>query len=90
MTRALAELERAYRAAPALVAQCAGLDKAIAARPLPSKPELPTLAAPKGDTPPADTPKVTRPKANSPNWPSIELEFARNGGRTKLDVKCKG
>jgi len=63
VTRALVELERSYRAAPALVAQCAGLDKAIAARPLPSKPEL---AAPKGDMPP----KANTPKANGPNWPS--------------------
>lgn len=79
VTRALAELERSYRATPALVAQCAGLDKAIAARPLPGKPELPTLAAPKGDTPPAHTPKVTRPKANSPNWPSNSSSPATAG-----------
>ena len=77
VTRALAELERAHRAAPALVAQCAGLDKAVAARPLPNKPEL---AAPKGDAPPADTPKVTRPKANSPNWPSNSSSPAMASG----------
>ena len=71
VTRALAELERGFRAAPALVAQCAGLDKAVAARSLPSKPELPTLAAPKGDTPPkADTPKATPPTVGGPNWPN--------------------
>ena len=82
VTRALAELERGYRAAPALVAQCAGLDKAIAARPLPSKPELPTLAAPKGDTPPkADTPKVTPPKAGGPNWPNSNSSSPATAGK---------
>ena len=90
VTRALAELERSYRAAPALVAQCAGLDKAIAARPLPGKPELPTLvsktpaAAPsEGNTPAtpkATTPKATPPKANRPNWPSNSSSPAMASG----------
>ena len=90
VTRALAELERGYRAAPAIVAQCAGLNKAAAARPLPSKPELPTLAVPKGDAPPRlNTPKVTPPKVGGPNWANTELGFARDGGKTKLDVSAK-
>ena len=70
VTKALAELERGFLAAPAMVAQCAGLNKAVAARPLPPKPELPTLVASKAP-PKAITPKpTTPPKADRPNWPS--------------------
>jgi len=59
VTRAMADLERGYRAAPSLVAQCAGLPGV--ARPLHTQPA--TLA-----TPPTTVTKP--PKAGGPNWPS--------------------
>jgi len=88
-TKALAELERSYRAAPDLVAQCAGLDKASAARPLSRKSELPNVTAPKGE-PPKDTPPKAAevsppvpeatPKAASPNWPSKKSSSPATAG----------
>jgi len=68
VTRALAELERAFRAAPSMVAQCAGLNKAAAARPLPSKAELPTLVSKTPAATPSGGNTPTPPKAASPNW----------------------
>ena len=70
VTRALAELERAFRAAPSMVAQCAGLNKAAAARPLPSKAELPKLVSETPAATPSGGNTPTPPKAASPNWTS--------------------
>ena len=92
VTAAMVELERGYRAAPAMIAQSAGLDKAALS--LPTKPEPPkaATATPLKAAPKADAPKVvtkvatpkpipaTPPTAGAPNWPNTNSGPAPTGG----------
>lgn len=80
VTRALAELDRAFRAAPTIVAQCAGLNKAAAARPLPER-KSPMSESPTSESPMLAAPKATPPTAGGPNWPNTNSGSPPTAGK---------